>query len=77
MGLRHGHDSLVLGAFGCGAFKNPPEEISEIFKAVLGEEEFRDRYRLTVCAIINDHNSNGRNVEAFRKTFREESSPGI
>ena len=69
MGLRHGHDSLVLGAFGCGAFKNPPEEVSELFRTVLYEDEFRDRYRLIVFAIINDHNAKGRNLEAFRKTF--------
>ena len=69
MGLRHGHDSLVLGAFGCGAFRNPPEEVSELFRAVLDEDEFRDRYRLVIFAIINGHNANGRNLKAFRKTF--------
>lgn len=27
IGLRHGHDSLVLGALGCGAYRNPPSHI--------------------------------------------------
>jgi uncharacterized protein (TIGR02452 family) len=52
-----GHDSLVLGAFGCGAFRNPPAHIAALFHEVFGEEEFRDKFRLVVFAIISDHNS--------------------
>ncbi|HUX79073.1 MAG TPA: TIGR02452 family protein [Alphaproteobacteria bacterium] len=37
MALENGHDSLVLSAFGCGAFKNPPENMVEVFKEVLSE----------------------------------------
>ncbi|MDE6291549.1 MAG: TIGR02452 family protein, partial [Muribaculaceae bacterium] len=57
IGLRHGHDSLVLGAWGCGAFCNPPEHIAELFKEVLEETEFRDKYREIIFSIIDDHNS--------------------
>lgn len=67
LALLHGHDSLVLGAFGCGAFCNPPEEIAELFKSVLEEDEFQNRFHLIVFAILEDHNSRGRNFETFRR----------
>ncbi|KAI0188254.1 hypothetical protein F4808DRAFT_446340 [Astrocystis sublimbata] len=38
---RQKHELLVLGAMGCGAFKNPPEEIAQCWSEVLDEEEFR------------------------------------
>ncbi|KAF2177928.1 hypothetical protein K469DRAFT_732212 [Zopfia rhizophila CBS 207.26] len=36
----HGHRKLVLGALGCGAFRNPPEEVASCFLEVFREEEF-------------------------------------
>lgn len=30
--LHNNNDSLVLGALGCGAFKNPPVEVAELFQ---------------------------------------------
>lgn len=33
--ILHGHDSLVLGALGCGAYANPPYEIAQMFKRSL------------------------------------------
>lgn len=55
IGLIHGHDAIVLGAFGCGAFKNPPQQIAELFKEVIDEDEFRDKYRKIVFAILENH----------------------
>lgn len=51
------HDCLVLSAFGCGAFANPPHHIAKLFKEVFNEPEFKDRFRLVVFAIIDDHNA--------------------
>ena len=68
------HDTLVLSAFGCGAFCNPPEHIALLFKEVFAETEFKGRFALVVFAIISDpnsnrtHNPNG-NFESFRKMF--------
>lgn len=57
IGLVHGHDSLVLGALGCGAFHNPPAQIARLFHEVLMEKEFADKYRHISFAILEDHNS--------------------
>lgn len=35
--VEHGHDSIVLGAWGCGEFRGPRHHIAEIFKSVLNE----------------------------------------
>ena len=53
----HRHDSLVLSAFGCGAFGNPPGHMAELFAEVFNESEFAARFRLIVFAIVDDHNA--------------------
>jgi uncharacterized protein (TIGR02452 family) len=35
--VEHGHDSIILGAWGCGEFRGPRHHIAEIFKSVLNE----------------------------------------
>lgn len=51
------NDSIILGAFGCGAFGNPPNEIAKLFKEVLEEPEYCDKFEKIVFAIIDDKNS--------------------
>ena len=34
VGYIYGHDALVLGALGCGAWNSPPEEVARVFKEV-------------------------------------------
>lgn len=70
--LRHRHDSLVLGAWGCGAYKNPPAHIAALFHEVLHEEEFKNKFRKIVFAIMEDHNSRkSHNPEGNLKPFRD------
>lgn len=52
-----GHDCLVLGAFGCGAFCNPPHHMATLFKEVFNEKEFLYQFKLVVFAILDDHNT--------------------
>ena len=55
-------NAVVLSAFGCGAFGNPPEQVARMFKEVLGgsgnENELRFHVREFVFCILEDHNSN-------------------
>ena len=57
LAIEAGHDSLVLSAFGCGAYRNPPEHIAELFQTVFQEAEFKGQLKTIVFAIIEDHNS--------------------
>ncbi|CAF4535922.1 unnamed protein product, partial [Didymodactylos carnosus] len=53
--VTHGHDSLVLSALGCGAFKNPPDHVALIFKSVI--EQYAGFFKQIIFAIIDDHNT--------------------
>lgn len=74
IGLDHNHDSLVLSAFGCGAFANPPAHIAKLFHQVMEEDEFRNWYRLIDFAILDGyrtgmrHNPDG-NLKPFQREF--------
>lgn len=73
IGLDNGHDSLVLGALGCGAFCNPPRHIARLFHEVIDEPEFSGKYRLLVFAILEDRNSHrSHNREGNYKPFAKE-----
>lgn len=73
IGLEHGHDSLVLGALGCGAFRNPPRHVAKLFHEVMEEAEFLNKYKLLVFAILDDHNAHkSHNPEGNFKPFADE-----
>ena len=57
---KYKHDCLVLGAFGCGAYANPPNHMAELFKEVFLEKEFNNKFKSIVFSIFDDHNSNRR-----------------
>ena len=62
--VRYGHDALVLGALGCGAFHNPPDAIAAAFAELLAGE-FANRFRVVVFGVIKSRT----NVEAFGAHF--------
>ena len=63
------HDSLVLGALGCGAFCTPPAQMARLFHEVLDEPEFQGRFSKIVFAIIDSPSSN--NFKPFQKEFQK------
>ena len=50
--LLNGHDSLVLGAFGCGVFQLKPDLVAGLFKKVLDEDEFRCKFHTVAFALL-------------------------
>ena len=64
MGVEHGKDALVLGAFGCGAYKLPSDAVVRQFRQVMNEPEFAGKFRLLVFAIMEStkkpHGLNGK-----------------
>lgn len=51
-----GNDAVVLTAFGCGAFRNKPEEVAQIYREVINTQ-FKGVFKNITFAIINDHNT--------------------
>ncbi len=77
--LKHGHDAIVLGAWGCGAFRNPPRHIARLFHEVMEEAEFKDRFRKVVFAIVDRLHIDIRagktgNLAPFKEEFSEVES---
>lgn len=63
----NGYKSLVLGAWGCGAFHNKPENVAGYFKQVLVEEGYAQYFNEICFAIYGKED--GRNITAFRECF--------
>ena len=61
--LLNGHDSLVLGAFGCGVFQLKPELVALYFKQVLDEDEFCGKFHTIVFAMLEGKATPRKKVE--------------
>ena len=59
---------IILGAFGCGAFKNPPEVVAEAFREVIDENGYADNFKKIVFAIKCNPN-NTKNLDVFQEEF--------
>ena len=70
--VANGHDALILGAFGCGAFGNPPADVAAVFARVLGRAEFRGKLQLIVFAIVDPKAADVGNLVTFRDVLKRE-----
>lgn len=66
-------DVLILGAFGCGAFKNPPEIVAEAFYEVIIENSYEKSFKQIIFAIKSTNGDNPfapcPNILAFEMAF--------
>ena len=59
--------AIILGAFGCGVFKNDPVKVSEIFRKLLIDEKYGYYFDYVVFAIPGSDDS--KNFRSFYSTF--------
>jgi len=64
------YDTVVLGAFGCGAFFNPPELVAESYKKAI-DNFFNGAFRKITFAIIDDGSHGEHNPRGNFKPFQE------
>jgi uncharacterized protein (TIGR02452 family) len=64
--IANGDKTLVLGAFGCGVFKNDPEEVANIIYTMLEHKQYKKYFNRIIFA-MND--SKSRNAITFKNTF--------
>ena len=60
--------NVVVSAFGCGVFKNDPNEVSQMF--VESINKYKGYFNNICFSILNDRNSNGSNFEIFEKNIK-------
>ena len=60
--------NLVLGAWGCGVFRNPPEQVAAAFAQSLRQPEFADCFERIVFAIY-DRSPSKAVLQAFEMQF--------
>ena len=62
--VTHGYDVLLLGALGCGAYKNPPRHVAQLFAATLAR--YGASFKQVRFAILDG----GPSLEAGASNFR-------
>lgn len=63
----NGNEALILGAFGCGAFKNPPIVVAKVFAEQL--QAFRGCFKAIEFAVFHTEREAG-NYNAFKAAIR-------
>ena len=67
--IRHGHRNLVLGAWGCGVFRNDPHQVAPCFRQVLIDEKWGYCFD-EVCFAVYGKQGNP-NLAAFEEVFSD------
>ncbi|MNL76206.1 hypothetical protein D3C87_2021310 [compost metagenome] len=62
-----GHSAVVLGAYGCGVFRNDPLQVAGYFRQVLLDEGYQTLFDTIVFAVLDQSPHQGV-ISAFRRT---------
>ena len=79
IGYVNGNENLILGAFGCGAYGTPPNEMAKIFHEVIYSDTYYWLFKNICFAIFEDgnafkkHNPQG-NLKPFMDVFKKKNS---
>jgi uncharacterized protein (TIGR02452 family) len=61
------NQTVILGAFGCGVFRNHPADVARWWHELLINEKYGDYFRRVLFVILD--NPDGENIRAFSHTF--------
>ena len=70
-GIRH----VVLSAFGCGAFRNPPHVVAECYRRVI--ESYKSHFDVIAFAIIGKPKFPEKNFLEFKRILMSKDLPGL
>ena len=60
-----GNEAVIIGAFGCGAFRNPPYIVAEAIAEVL--KDYRTSFRVIEAAVFTAEGRSEYNYDSFKK----------
>ena len=69
--IENHNDGIVLGAFGCGAFRNNPNIVARAFETILIEEKYGEYFKEVVMAVYDTPNNNMVNYNTFKRVFKK------
>ena len=68
LAVAHHHQTVVLGAWGCGVFKNDPTNVAQWLHDALQSERFQGAFRKVIFAVL-DRSREERFIGPFLKMF--------
>ena len=73
--IENNQKNIILGAFGCGAFRNPPDKVAHLYHEILSEKKYNCFFKNIVFAIKG--NGTDANFKAFEKELGHwDNAPG-
>jgi uncharacterized protein (TIGR02452 family) len=65
--LKQKSETLILGAWGCGVFRNEPKDVAQLFKEII-EEKYAGAFKKIVFAVF-DNSDKKSNFKQFEETL--------